>query len=108
MKMIVLTIVFTMVMMVLTSTSHISQKGFDCHLTGRNKGNKHFVGDKDNDVDDGVEDGVECVDDGNVENGVDNGDDDGDDDGYDNADKHLTHPSQGVDFHLTGRSKQKK
>eukprot|EP00957_Ditylum_brightwellii_P119368 9106827-Ditylum_brightwellii.AAC.1 len=59
---------------------------------------------EDDDVEDEVDDGV---DDG-VDNSVEDGDDDNVEDGVDGADKHLTHLSQGVDCHLTRRSKQNK
>eukprot|EP00957_Ditylum_brightwellii_P207781 15354495-Ditylum_brightwellii.AAC.1 len=52
----------------------------------------------------GVKDGVEK----SVDNDVDDGDDDCVDDSDRGADKHLTNLSQGVDFHLTWRSKQNK
>eukprot|EP00957_Ditylum_brightwellii_P087137 6631676-Ditylum_brightwellii.AAC.1 len=67
----------------------------------RSKCNEHVVGNKDNDADDGVDDGVDNGDDDSVEDG----DGDGVDDGDDGADNHLTHLSQGVDCHLTWRSK---
>eukprot|EP00957_Ditylum_brightwellii_P088871 6767133-Ditylum_brightwellii.AAC.1 len=75
--------------------THLSQ-GVDWHLTQRSKWNKQVVGNKDNDVDDGVDNDI----DNDVGNGVDNSDD--------GANKHLPHLSQGVDCHLTLRSKQNK
>eukprot|EP00957_Ditylum_brightwellii_P181217 13803692-Ditylum_brightwellii.AAC.1 len=81
--------------------THLSQV-VDCHMTQRSKQNKHVVGNKDHVVVvvDGVEDGVD--------NSVKDGDDDSHVDGVDEANKHLKYLSQGVDCHLTQRSKQNK
>eukprot|EP00957_Ditylum_brightwellii_P082223 6251922-Ditylum_brightwellii.AAC.1 len=91
--------------------THLSQ-GVDYHLTQRSKQKMYDVGNKDDDdncdVEDSVASDVEDGGDDSVDDGVDDGVGNDIDDGGDSADKHLTHFSQGVDCHLTWRSKGNK